>query len=72
MIDEISTIECLSPIFRQLIVKIFDSKIPLIAVFDPHVHTWFPNLKKRKDTLFMPFSSRERDSMWKKVLLQLG
>jgi nucleoside-triphosphatase len=69
--DEISKMECLSESFCKTFEKILDSKIPVIATYSHHSTFKFKELKKRKDTIFLQMTSKNRDDIWKRVLLAI-
>lgn len=69
--DEIGKMECLSLSFCKRLQKILDCKIPVIATYSHHSTFKFKDLKKRKDTTFLQMTSKNRDDIWKQVLLAI-
>ena len=72
LIDEISTMECASLQFRHMIVKVMNSKIPVIATFASHDVLDDLNIKDREDISFLKMTHKNRDSIWKSVLVELS
>jgi len=71
IIDEIGRMECLSTLFCDKLTDILDSKIPLIATLDPHVLEKFDNLQSRTDVRIMWINQKNRNDLWKNVILEL-
>ena len=69
--DEIGKMECLSQKFCSGFEKILDAPIPVIATYSHHSAFKLNTLKKRKDTTFLQMTSKNRDDIWKQVLLAL-
>lgn len=69
--DEIGQMECLSDAFCSGFEKILDTDIPLIAAYSHHSKFKLNTLKKRKDTTFLQMTSKNRDDIWKQVLLAI-
>ncbi len=72
LIDEIGRMECLSNLFCQQITRILDSDYPLIATLSTGSIPAIPELKERSDVVFIQVTYRNRNSLWKNVLLELG
>jgi len=72
LVDEIGGMECLSIRFRQQITKILDSDYPLIATLSTGAIPVIPELKERPDVVFIQVTYRNRNSLWKNILLELG
>ena len=72
IVDEISRMECLSNKFCQQIIKILDSNIPLIGTI---AHSPVPDmhiLSERSDTSILRITQKNRKTVWKNVLVELG
>jgi len=69
--DEIGKMECLSAKFCSLFEALLDSKIPLIATYSSHSAFKINTLKKRKDTTVLQLTEKNRDDIWKEVLLAI-
>jgi len=72
LIDEISMMECASFQFRQLIIKAMNSKIPMIATLASHDVLDILKIKERKDISILNMTHKNRDSIWKSVLVELS
>jgi len=72
LIDEISMMECTSLQFRQIIVKALNSKIPLIATLASHNVLDILKIKDREDISILNMTYKNRDSIWKSVLVELS
>ena len=69
--DEIGKMECMSEPFCKGFQKILDIDTPIIATYSHYGPLKFEVLKKRKDTTFLQMTSKNRDDIWKKVLLSI-
>ena len=69
--DEIGKMECMSKSFCTGLEKILNADTPVIATYSHHSAFKFEALKKRKDTTFLQMTSKNRDDIWKKVLLAI-
>ena len=72
LIDEIGLMECASLQFRQMIVNAMNSKIPLIATLASLDVLEILNIKNREDISIQKMSHKNRDSIWKSVLVELS
>jgi len=72
LIDEISMMECTSLQFRHMIVKAMNSKIPLIATLASHDVLDILKIKDREDISILNMTHKNRDSIWKSVLVELS
>jgi nucleoside-triphosphatase len=72
LIDEIGTMECLSALFRQKILEVMDSDIPLIATLASMDVLKTLQIKKRKDISLLQMTLKNRESLWKEVLVELS
>jgi nucleoside-triphosphatase len=71
IIDEIGKMECLSRKFCEQVKQIMNSPIPLIATL---AGSEIPNifrLKNRKDVSVLQITQKNKDYLWKNVLLEL-
>jgi nucleoside-triphosphatase len=71
LIDEIGQMECLSNRFCQQLKIIFDSDYPVIATLSAGALEPVNDFKKRSDVVIIRVNNRNRDSVWKNVLLEL-
>jgi nucleoside-triphosphatase THEP1 len=69
--DEIGKMECMSDSFCSGFEKIIESNTPVIATYSHHSAFKFNVLKKRKDTTFLQMTSKNRDNIWKQILLAI-
>jgi len=72
LIDEIGTMECLSASFRQKILDIMDSDIPLIATLASMDVLETLEIKQRNDISILQMTMKNRESLWKEVLIELS
>jgi len=72
LIDEIGRMECLSSRFRQQLKIILDSDYPVIATLSTNAIEAGHDLKKRSDAVIIRVNNRNRESIWKNVLLEIG
>jgi len=63
VIDEIGKMECLSPLFRETLPKILDSKNQVIASIAQKGSPFIQKIKKRPDVLLVSVSEKNRDSL---------
>jgi nucleoside-triphosphatase THEP1 len=63
--------ECLSNRFCQQLKIIFDSDYPVIATLSAGALEPVNDFKKRSDVVIIRVNNRNRDSVWKNVLLEL-
>lgn len=72
LVDEIGKMECLSKTFCEQILRILDSDTPLIATIShgsiPDMHM----LKDRTDISVIRITQKNRKTVWKNVLVELG
>jgi len=71
IIDEIGRMECLSALFCQQIKKIMQSPIPLIASIAGGVIHQLPIIKKNKGVTLLQVTQKNRDAIWKNILVQI-
>jgi len=72
LIDEISMMECKSLQFRDMILNIINSNIPLIATIASHDVLDILNIKEREDISILNMNHKNRDSIWKSVLVEIS
>jgi nucleoside-triphosphatase len=72
LVDEIGMMECTSLQFRHMILKVMDSEIPLIATLASHDVLDILKIKKRKDISILNMTYKNRDSIWKNVLVEIS
>jgi nucleoside-triphosphatase len=71
VIDEISRIECLSQIFCHKVIELLDSDIPVVATIAQGAIPELKKLKQRKDLAIIQVKQKNRDSLWKNILLEI-
>lgn len=69
--DEIGQMECMSSKFCSGFKNILDAKIPVIATYSHHSTFKYAELKKRKDSTILQMTVKNRDDIWKQVLLAI-
>ena len=69
--DEIGKMECMSDSFCSGFEKILDADVPVITTYSHHSAFKLNTLKKRKDTTFLQMTLKNRDDIWKQVLLAI-
>ena len=70
-VDEIGRMECLSEQFCRQIREILDSDIPLIASVAQIVTPELQVLKDRKDITLVRVTQKNRNTLWKNILLKV-
>lgn len=63
VIDEIGKMECLSPLFRQTLVKILDSKHHVIGSIAQKGDRFIQEIKERNDIMLVDVSEKNRDKL---------
>ena len=71
VLDEISRLECLSPKFCTKIFELLDSDIPVVATIAQGAKPELKILKQRKDLVTVQVNFKNRDSLWKNILLEI-
>jgi nucleoside-triphosphatase len=71
IIDEIGRMECLSDMFCGNLRQILDSDIPLIASVAQIAAPELKKLKDRKDVSIVNITHKNRDTLWKNILLKV-
>ena len=71
IIDEISDMECLSKKFCKKVLQILESDIPMIATLSLSEIPEIGNFRNRKDVSLLKVTHKNRDSLWKKILLEI-
>jgi len=72
LVDEIGMMECASLQFRTRILNVLNSKIPLIATLESLVVLDTLQIKNRKDVSVLNMTHKNRDSIWKSVLVEIS
>jgi nucleoside-triphosphatase len=72
IIDEIGKMECLSKRFCQQVGLIFESRIPTIATGTPGETDYLDELSNRSDVSVIQVNNKNRNLIWKDILLKLG
>jgi len=65
VIDEIGKMECLSPLFRETVVRILDSIHPVVGSVPLKGGPFIQQIKERKDVLLIKVSENNRDELVK-------
>jgi len=63
VIDEIGKMECFSPLFRQILMKILDSDNPVIGTIAQKGDRFIQKIKERDDILLIHVSEKNRDEL---------
>jgi nucleoside-triphosphatase len=63
IIDEIGKMECLSPLFRETLIRTLDSANPVIGSIAERGNPFIEKIKTRKDVFLVTVSERNRDSL---------
>jgi nucleoside-triphosphatase len=71
IIDEIGRMECLSRKFCEQVKQIMNSSIPLIATLAGSEIPDMFRLKNRKDVSVLRVTHKNKEYLWKNVLLEL-
>ena len=71
LIDEIGRMECLSTKFCEQVKQIMNSPIPLIATLAGSEIPELFSLKNRHDVALLQLTQKNKDYLWKNVLLEL-
>lgn len=68
IIDEIGKMECFSPLFRETVIRILDSKHSVIGSIPLRGGLFIECIKKRKDIMLIQVSEKNRDTLVKEFL----
>ena len=71
IIDEIGKMECLSPLFRETLLRTLDSPNPVIGSIALKGTSFIEKIKERKDVLLVTVSEKNRDSLVPYLLEQI-
>ena len=63
IIDEIGKMECLSPLFRDILLKTLDSPNPVIGSITLKGTPFIAQVKERKDIILVTVLEKNRDSL---------
>jgi len=63
VIDEIGKMECFSPLFRDTVLQVLDSKHPVLGSIPLRGGPFIEEIKKRKDVLLIRVSEKNRDGL---------
>ena len=63
IIDEIGKMECFSPLFRETMIRILDSKHSVIGSIPLRGSSFIEHIKKRNDVLLIQVSEKNRDML---------
>ena len=68
VIDEIGKMECFSPLFRDTVLQVLDSKHPVLGSIPLRGGPFIEEIKKRKDVLLVWVSENNRDSLVNQIV----
>lgn len=63
VVDEIGKMECFSPLFRNTLVQILDSKNPVVGSISLRGNQFIQRIKERKDVRLVQVSEMNRDTL---------
>ena len=63
VIDEIGKMECFSPLFRDTVIRVFNSKNPVLGSIPLKGGPFIEHIKQRDDILLIEVSEGNRDSL---------
>jgi len=63
IIDEIGKMECLSPLFRETLIRMLDSENPVIATIALKGGPFIQKIKEREDVFLVTVTEKNRDSL---------
>jgi nucleoside-triphosphatase THEP1 len=63
VIDEIGKMECFSSLFRDTVLKVLDSKNPVLGSISLRGGSFIEKIRKRKDILLVGVSEKNRDGL---------
>ena len=63
VIDEIGKMECISPLFRDTLMKVLDLRNPVIGSISLKGGPFIQQIKRRKDVRLVQVSANNRDSL---------
>jgi len=63
VIDEIGKMECFSPLFRQILMKILDFDNPVLGTVAQKGDRFIQKIKEREDILLIHVSEKNRDEL---------
>jgi nucleoside-triphosphatase len=71
VIDEIGKMECLSPLFRQTLMKVLDSEHGVVGSIAQKGDRFIQKIKERDDVALMNVSEKNRDRLANSLFLEL-
>jgi len=71
IIDEIGKMKCFSPLFREALMRILDSKHQVIGSIAQKGNRFIEKIKERKDVLLVTVSEKKRDSLAEELIPHL-
>jgi nucleoside-triphosphatase len=63
VIDEIGKMECLSPLFRQTLITVLDTKHQVIGSIAQKGDRFIQKIKERNDIMLIDVSEKNRDNL---------
>ena len=71
VIDEIGKMECLSPLFRQTLIKILDSQHRVIGSIAQKGDRFIQKIKERDDVVLIHVSEKNRNTLAEALILEV-
>ena len=68
VIDEIGKMECISPLFRDTVIGVLNSKNPVIGSIPLKGDTFIEQIRKRSDILLIEISEKNRNHLAERFL----
>jgi nucleoside-triphosphatase len=68
IIDEIGKMECLSPMFRELVAALLDAPVPVIATVAKKASGFIDEVKHRRDVQTFEITEKNRQSLLQEVI----
>lgn len=72
VVDEIGKMECLSPLFRRVLIQILEGERPLLGTIALKGPRFIQEIKERDDILVISLESSQKESLRERILKMLG